>query len=214
MRKTFLAIITVFICFSASAQVPFFGSSTPKNEIFSYTQLEFSPKTESQGIFIFTQYGVTDRFNVGVEFVGGTGWLTQGFNLKYQFVAQDYLNLALQTSTSMSLNHNYRFDNQNISLFYTGSITEKLGYVGNTYFWVDRESNWTSNQYWFLTYNIKRVTPFIGMTHHWVEDFNPDLTIGLAFNLNAVNLYTWSGYLFSGAPVFTIGFDYQFSTKR
>lgn len=213
MKKFIALFVGLFFCMNAFAQVPFFGTSPEKNNIYSYSQLEFVPGSNAQSIFIFSHYGITDRFSAGVEFVSGIESLLQGFNLKYQFVKQDYMNLSIQASTRMNLFDRYRFDHQNISLFINGNITKNLGYISNTYFNVFRDESWTANQYWYLTYSIKWFTPFLGMTNNWIGDFDPDLTIGLAFNVKKVNFYAWGGDLCSGKPKFTVGFDYKFSCK-
>lgn len=213
--KSFFAVFFFLLIGSAlSAQVPFFGTSPGKNNIYTYTQLEFTPGQNSQGMFIFSHYGITERFSAGFEVIGGTGYMQQGFNLKYQFVANKYLNLALQTSTRMDLNNSYHFHHQNISLFLNGLITDRLGYVTNTYLNVYRDGSLYSYQYWYLTYNIERFLIFLGETNNWTGKINPDLTIGLGVNLGKVNLYAWGGYFFSGAPAATIGIDYNFSCGK
>lgn len=213
MKRLIPFLIICAFATTAKAQVPFFGTSPGKNNIYNYTQLEFSPGHDAQSIFIFTHYGITDRFSAGVEFSSGPGILRQGFNLKLQFVKQDYLNASVQVSTCFNLFDSYRFDHQNISLFTNGHIVSGLGYITNTYCNVNREGDWSANQYWYLTYALGKVTPFVGMTHSWTQPFEPDLTLGLGFSLGNVGLYAWSGSLFSGAPVFTVGFDYQFGSK-
>lgn len=214
MKHFIITLSALLICSALSAQVPFFGTSPGKNNIYSYTQLEFKPGVSSQSLFIFSHYGITDRFSAGIEIIGGGTSLLQGFNLKYQFVAQKYLNLSIQTSARMNLNNSYRFDHQNISLFLNGMITKDLGYITNTYLNVYSDGTLSSYQYWYLSYQIKRVIIFLGETNNWTGKINPDLTIGLGVNLGRVNLYAWSGNYFHNPVRFTIGFDYSFSCKK
>lgn len=211
MKRLLIFFIGIILCAHAAAQVPFFGTSPGKNHIYTYNQVSFVPGENSQGLFIFSHYGITERVSAGIEFIGGGGALLQGFNLKYQFVKQDYLNLAIQTSARMDLFDGYQFDHQNISLFMNGTIVKGLGYVTNTYFNVFRDGSWQANQFWYLSYTIDRFTPFVGLTHNWIGDYKPDLSVALACNFGNLNLYAWSGDLCSGHPTFTIGIDYLFA---
>lgn len=215
MKKLLITLALIISSATISAQVPFFGTSPEKTNIYTYTQLEVHPGENQQGMFIFSHIGITDRFSAGFEVIGGTGYMVQGFNLKYQFVAQKYLNLALQTTTRMDLNNSYHFSEQNISLFLNGMITKSLGYITNTYCNISREGKFTSYQYWYLSYNIKRVTMFLGETNNWTGDvIYADLAVGVGVNLGKVNIYGWGGSFIHGTPAVTIGIDYQFSCGK
>ena len=212
-RLLLLFLLFILCCKFSFAQIPFLGITSRKNNYYAYHHFEFTPNKNNTIFYSINQFGISDKFDGGVEILSSASSLSQGFVLKHAFVSKDYLNAALQTTSFFNIDKGYDYAWQNVGLYLNGCITHHLSYVSNTFMDVTNKGDISSYQFWYLSYAYKSISPYVGLTHNWTDEFDANLALGLCYNVGKLNFYAWGGNMTRGKPKFTVGLDYCFAVK-
>lgn len=205
--KRLLFILFSFISINLFAQVPYFGSASGKDRLYTYWQYKFTPGYNNQFFYVSGNYGVTNNLDVAINYHGGMS--TMAFGGKYSFLDKKHIKLAIQPMVDFDMSDNCRYVDTNIGLYLNGNITGKLGYISNTWYTNTRgENDW--DQWTYLTYDWI-VTPAIGATTHFSDKCKTDLVIGCWFTTKKVTWYIWGTNLTQNRDKtkLIIGFDYK-----
>lgn len=205
--------VMMLITLTATAQIPYFGSTQGKKNTYTYFSTKLHPGHNDQQLYITAQFGILDKIDIVTDATVGTGWAYQGFGGRWNAFKSKYISIGGQEMVNFDLNNNYRFGYLCNSLYLDGSITENLGWCSNTWYTIYDGSPNQVDQWTYAYYALKGFTPMIGAITDCTHKFKTDLAVGIYTPITDQSLlYIWGSNLTShnGNPRIVVGIDYKF----
>lgn len=214
MNKLIKILALLAFTVTASAQVPYFGTSNGKGKTYTYFSTKFHPGENNQQMYMTAQYGVMDKLDIATDATVGSGWAYQGFGIRFNIVDYKYFTLGGQAMTSFDLCNNYKFDYEALSLYLNGKIWKGLSWDDNLWYTVYDKSSNTVDNWFYLIYDTKYMSPAVGWISNWTKDkVTSDLALGVYFPIGKhVYGYVWGSGLLGEVydQRVVLGFDYKF----
>ena len=222
-RKIFLilALCLIGIPVATFAQIPYFAGTVGNNNLYGYTSLKLRPGINVQETYTTFQYGIGNSFASGMDLYTGPNSAYLGILVRYGMKISPYFNIGAQATPSFNLNNNMRMDYTTVALYMDGIITrnKNLIWTANTWWGINRNSEYTLSQYIYLGYNITfkngtTLTPMAGGIYSWKFDQDMDMGIGAYYNVKQWNFYLWCNDFFKSHPRIIVGVDFVMKFSR
>lgn len=212
MKKYILTIAFIAISLNIFAQVPYFGTTAGKQELYTYIQYKAHPGNNNQGAYMSYAFGLNDRLDFVGNFNASTGFSSAAYGLKANLVKQSWMKLGVQSWADFDIRDNFKCTDLNTGLFINGMITKKFGYCSNTWWTWSKGGDHDWDQWSYLSYDIvPTFTVMAGATTHFSDDFKTQPVLGIYFPFYKTTCYIWSTNWINGEkPRAVIGFDYKF----
>lgn len=181
-----LRILLLFIGISINAQIPYFGSTQGKDKKYVYSSYRFQEKT----MYNTFQYGVTDRFDVGMDMYVNHSTNYPGITVRYYVVKTNHFDLGVMNFTNFE---DYKFSFNVVGLMMNGNY-KGFSIISNTWYTTPK----TLDQWTYIGYKIGNFNPYIGHA-------NEKLAYGFWYKVGMSNLYVWNN-----KDNFTVGIDFYF----
>lgn len=175
--RNILVVLLLLVTIKSNAQIPYFGSSIEKGHAYAYFSVNKYKDTNSLNNYNAFQYGITNKFTVGTDIYNKY----IGYTVRLNVFNWKYFTLGAQTTSSFDLDNNHKFSYQSTGIFINGG--DKLGYAIN--YWItdlDKIEQW-----YYLRYTYKFISIYPGI----ILNDKINCAIGLSFNINKVNIYSW-----------------------
>lgn len=220
MKK--LCLVVVFACLTLTtyAQIPYFAGTVGDGYIYGYTSLKFRPSVNAQESYTTFQYGITDYGAVGTDIYSYNNSVYWGFLARGGYRFNKWYGIGLQVTPSFDMGNNFKFDYLTFGLYQNGDITNNgnLFWVSNTWAGINRNTENTWNQWWYLGYYIDlkekgSITPMVGCLHDWKFVNEADFAVGLYYTYKSWNFYIWGNDFFKDKPRIVFGIDFKIKTK-
>lgn len=200
--------------FKSYAQIPYFAGTVGKDRVYCYTSLKVSlgiKPFESYNVF---QYGLSNNIAIGADLsVSGSGSY-YGYLVRYGKKINKFINIGAQVTPSHNLSDKFKFEYLTLACYLNGAISpnEKLFWVANTWYTINRKIHNTVTQWCYIGYNFTinsnhKLTPMIGCIYSWLFDISPDLATGFYYNYKKFNFYLWCDKIFEKHHRIVIGVD-------
>lgn len=214
MKKVILLILIVITAITVDAQIPYYSGSQGKGNTYTYFSTKFHPGHNNQSIYITASHGVLDKLDIVTDATVGTDFAYQGFGIRFNAIDTEYFGLGGQVMIDFDLNDSYKIGYNANSIYMNGKIHKGLHWVLNEWHTWYPGGTHTVENWTYLGWTIKKVTPMIGLDNYWTDlDKGVDLMVGAYWNaFKRVNLYLWGSNLTSnlGDPRVVLGIDYKF----
>lgn len=194
------------------AQIPYFAGTCGDEHVYGYTSVKFKPGQNSQESYTTFQYGIGDNLAIGVDQYTGVNSNYFGYTLRANLMKDKYLNIGLQVTPSFDMNNYHRFSYLTSALYLNGAVTNNLFWVSNTWYTVNKGSDNTISNWWYLGYYINlgkghSITPMAGIIHSWEFDSDANAALGAYYSHGSFNFYIWADQFIKSTPRFVVGVD-------
>lgn len=217
MKKIILMLSMLALSMSSIAQVPYYGATVGEGKLFGYHSLKVRPGINNQRTYTTFQFGINDWFSLGTDLTTGPGEKYVGYYARVGKNFSKWFSAGVQMTPSFDLNNSHRFGYLNTGLFMNGNITQngKLFWSSNTWYSVNKGSDNTLEQWWYLAGNFKltdnsSIWPHIGLVHSWFFDQDIDLAAGFFYVYKQYSFYVWGNDFFKDHPRLTLAIDFTF----
>jgi hypothetical protein len=214
MKKLILAMGLMMTVLTVSAQIPYFAGTAGDQNMYGYTSMKFKPGQNSQETYTTFQFGIGDRLAIGVDQYTGVGCNYFGYSLRANLMTNKWFNIGVQFTPSFDVNNRHQFSYLTSALYLNGAITNNLFWVSNTWYGVNKGSDNTLSNWWYLGYYVDlgkghSITPMVGAIHSWKFDSDVNLAIGAYYSFKKFNYYLWCDQFINGTPRIVIGADFK-----
>lgn len=210
--KHLIAGLLLLISTVLSAQIPYYSSSQGKGETYTYFSTKFHPSHNNQQMYISAQHGILNWLDLATDVSVGNNYAYQGFGARFNLFKSKYLGIGGQNMVAFDLKDSYKFNYNATSLYLNGNIYKGLHWVSNTWLTIYDGADNTLEQWTYLGYTYKRITPMIGIDNYIKDARGSDLLAGIYYSVNKLNFYLWGSNLTKnfGDRRIVVGFDYKF----
>ena len=214
-KRGLLSLLLLCAFYTVRAQVPYFAETVGNGKIYGYTSLKVRTGIDDIESYNTVQIGLGKHFALGADLSVNGHESYYGFLFRGGYEFSPFFNAGVQLTPSFDLSDRFRFDYLTAALYLNGAVTRnnRLFWVSNTWYGINRGTKNTVNQWLYLGYNIRfkkdrGLTPMAGIIYSWEFDNAPDLAVGAYYSFKKFNLYLWSDRIFRSHPRFVIGIDF------
>ena len=217
MKKVLFSLLLSIIYIISYAQVPYWGATVGKENIYGYTSVKFRPGINALQNYTTLQFGITDWFSVGTDLYADKEIIDHGLYVRFGKKWNKWISTGTQVSYMSNLRDSYKFSNVNAGLLFNGFILPSgyLTWTSNTWMTFNRGGNNNYEHWLYLGSNIvfndkHSLYPMIGIVHDWKFQKPVDLAIGAWYTYKNYSFYLWGNDFFKENPRLTVAIDFTF----